>query len=62
MKPSKIDLWIQATMLVGMVVLFICAVASTFALLSIAYDIDSFVDGDAWHAPWLNVIMRGPVQ
>lgn len=34
------------------------AVAAVF----IAVDVHSFVNGNAWDAPWLNVITRGPVQ
>lgn len=39
-----------------------CLILITIALTSIQLDVAQFVDGDAWNAPWLNVIERGPVE
>lgn len=50
-------------------VLTTCAIIATFALVVIAIalvktqiEITQFVDGDAWNAPWINVIERGPIE
>lgn len=54
--------------MIDLVVLFLVGLwaISTFviaiAAVSIAVDLNAFVNGDAWDAPWLNVITRGPVQ
>lgn len=58
MKNKTIDLIALLILAVIAISFLVMAVAAVL----IAHDIDAFVNGDAWDAPWLNVITRGPVQ
>jgi hypothetical protein len=44
------------------IVIALCLIIITIALVNIQLDVAQFVDGDAWNAPWINVIERGPVE
>jgi hypothetical protein len=48
--------------LLATIILSLCALVSTVALVYIAVDLHALVNTTAWDAPWLNVITRGPVQ
>lgn len=58
LQQKHFDYLILAIIIVWALASLVVAVAAVY----IAVDLHSFVNGNAWDAPWLNVIERGPVQ